>query len=164
MKRNNKEGFILLQDNKEKVGYWDLSFGEQFAGKEVVHLKTGDYTIKGMEDIVCLERKKTTGEISLNLGIKWETFKAELERMQTYKYKYVICEFTINDVLFFPANSGVPKFLWPKLRMSGKFMLSRINELSETYGVEFIFAGSKQNAEAKAIEILTNVFLEEKTR
>jgi hypothetical protein len=156
--------FIVLQDNKEKVGMWNLSFSSHYAGTEVVHLKTADYTIKGMEDIVCLERKRSTGEIALNLGKKWETFKAELERMQTFKYKYVICEFTINDVLFFPANSGVPKFLWPKLRMSGKFILARINELSETYGIEFIFAGNKTNAEVKAMEILTNVFLENKNR
>lgn len=164
MKKNKDDGFIVLQDSKEKVGYWDLTFGAMVLGKEVTGLKTGDYSIKGMEDLVCIERKRNTGEISLNLGQKWKTFKAELERMQSFKYRYVICEFHSSDVLFFPAKSGIPEKLWPYLRMNGKFMLSRINELMETYQTEFIFAGSKNNAEAKAIEILTNVYLTHKSR
>lgn len=154
--------FVVLQDNKEKVGQWNFSFSERVSHTEVCHLKTGDYTIKGLESLVCLERKKTTGEIAINLGKKWKTFKAELERMQSFKYKYVICEFHINDILFFPASSGIPEKLWPYLRMTGKFLLSRINQLSEQYGVEFIFAGCKANAESQAIEILTNVYLETK--
>lgn len=154
----NQSKFTILRDNKEKVGIWDFSFSNLVKSVDVVHLKTGDYTIKGLEDLICLERKKTTGEIAINLGQKYKQFSAELERMSTIKYKYVICEFTIENLTEFPTNSGIPKYLWKHIRVSGKFLLSRINSLSETFGVEFIFAGNKTNAEQKAIELLTNAY------
>lgn len=152
--------FTILRDNKEKVGYWNLSFASHFGKEEVVHLKTGDYTLKGFEDLICIERKKTTGEIAINLGQKYKQFEAEMVRMSTIKYKYIICEFSIENLMEFPVNSGVPKYLWKYLRLSGQFMLSRINTLSESYGVEFIFAGCKTNAEQKAMELFTSVFIE----
>lgn len=156
MKTNNK--FTVLRDNKEKVGYWTFSFAESVEAIEVGHIKTGDYSIKGLTDKVCLERKKTTGEIAINLGQKWKAFEAECERMSTIKWRYVICEFTIENLLEFPLNSGVPQHLWKYTRMRGKFMFSRINLLAEKYGIEFLFVENKENAEKKAIELLEHAF------
>lgn len=151
--------FTILRDNKEKVGYWDFCFATNVKDVEVTHIKTGDYSIKGLTHIVCIERKRTTTEIALNLGQKWTTFEAELKRMQDIKYKYIICEFTIENLLEYPFNSSLPKYLWGKTRMNGKFMLSRLGKISDEYGVEVIFAGNKENAEQKAIELLTNAYL-----
>ncbi len=151
--------FTILRDNKEKVGYWDFSFSHLVEDIEVCHLKTGDYSIKGLTEIISIERKKTTNEISINLGLKWKTFQAEFERLSIIKYRYVICEFSIDNLLEYPVNSGMPKYLWKHARMSGKFMLSRIGQLSDTYGVEFIFAGNKHNAEKKAIELLEHAYI-----
>jgi hypothetical protein len=117
---------IILQDNKERMP-WDLTFYDEVEEQKVVHLKTGDYSVEGLENIVAIERKRTTAEISLNVGQKYKAFSKEFERLEVFEYKFLICEFTVSDVLSFPINSGIPKRLWPQLRITGKFMLSRLD-------------------------------------
>lgn len=160
----NQNKFTILRDNKEKVGFWNFAFAKEVDSIEETHLKTGDYSIKGLTDYICIERKKTTGEIAINLGQKWKTFEAEFERMSHIPYRYVICEFTIENLMEYPVNSNLPKYLWAKTRLRGKFMFSRINMLSEKYGVEFIFAGNKEQAEKKAIELLINAYTNSQSR
>ena len=148
----------IIIDSKEKQP-WNFSiYG---FNQEVQHLATGDYVIKGLEDILVIERKKTTGEISLNLGKKSKQFKSEMERMQDFKYRYLICEFTSDDLAVFPTNSGIPKRYWRKLRMNGLFMMSRLSEWCEKYDIELIFCKDRQEAEEKAVEIIKKVLHEE---
>src|SRR3990167_6244714 len=102
----------ILQDTKEKMP-WDLSF---FGIEQtLVHVETGDYVIPGF---LVIERKRSTGELSLNLGQKSRCFRAELERMVTFKYRCIICEFSIDDLYSFPINSGIPKRYWKRIRIS----------------------------------------------
>jgi len=97
----------IIRDSREKVGYWDFSFfGYEM---EVSGLTTGDYAIAGMEDILCIERKKSPTEIAQNCGTDSPRFEAELERMQYYPHKYLILEFTVSDLLGFPKNAKIPK-------------------------------------------------------
>lgn len=149
--------FTVIKDTREKVGSWDFSFAEDCTNQEVGTVKTGDYTLRGYEDILCIERKRTTGEVAINLGSKWKTFERELERMSTYVYRYIILEFAISDVLNFPVNSSIPRNQWDKLRMNGKFLLKKLNEIEEKYGIEIIYAGSKEEAEQKVLEIFRDV-------
>lgn len=152
---------IIIRDNKEKVGYWEFDFIEN-CQQVSASLKTGDYTIKGLEDIVCLERKRTTGELSINLGSKWEVFSRELQRMEPFKYKYILLEFSLDDVLNFPKNSGIPQSKWQFIKIHPKFILGRIEYIKKTYNIKVIFCGSKQNAEIEAASILQMVYETEK--
>jgi hypothetical protein len=148
------KSITVLRDNKEKIP-WDFSiYG--FAEKKI-HLKTGDYTVEGLEDIICIERKRNTGEISLNLGRLSKQFKAEFERMEQFRFRYLICEFSADSLAKFPQGSGIPKRMWKKLRMNGKFMIKRLNEWCEQYGVELIFCNTKLDAEQEAAHIIKEV-------
>ena len=153
---------VVLSDTREKSGAWNFLFSPIVKTQKTIGLKTGDYTIEGLENILSIERKKTTGELSINLGLKYKQFKSEFERLQAFKYKYIVCEFSINDIIKFPANSGIPKYLWPKLRLNGKFMLKKIEELSNEFNVEFLFCNNKTEAEQTVIEIFRSVYLLEK--
>lgn len=144
---------IILQDTREQRP-WQFEIYDQCQAQQVVTLKTGDYTVKGLEDIVCIERKRTTGEIALNLGKKAKAFEAEMQRMSKYEYAYIICEFSANTLIAYPSGSGIPKKQWSKLRMNGKFMHKRLMEWCEKYGVECIFCNNKYEAELKTLEIL----------
>ena len=141
----------IVRDTREKVDFWDFSY----AGHDMIDsaLKSGDYSLEGYEDQISIERKKSTGELSGNLGIKIKQFRNELERLRSYKVKYVLCEFSISDVLNFPQNSGIPKKLWSKLRMSGAYMSKLIQELSDEYDIIFLFCDDKTCAEETAIQI-----------
>jgi hypothetical protein len=152
---------IILQDNKEQTP-WDLEFFDEVEEQKVVHLVTGDYSIEGLESVVTIERKRTTGEIALNLGQKYKAFAREFDRLQTFEYRYIICEFTFDDILSFPINSGIPKRFWSKLRISGKFILSRLEQLCNDHEVELILCGNKENAERTAYKILKSINDEKK--
>lgn len=120
-------------------------------------VKTGDYLVEGLEDILCIERKRNTGEISMNLGSKWKPFEAELNRMLEFKHKYILCEFSLDDIDTFPVNSGIPRKRWKYLRMSSNFIKKRFFEETEKRNIEVIFAGSKERAEEYMADIINNL-------
>lgn len=153
----------IIQDTREKYP-WNFGFHKV----EVIRQKldTGDYSIEGYENQICIERKRTTGEIAVNLGKKAKQFEAELKRMADFRFAFIICEFNLEDINIFPHNSGIPKNQWPFLRISPQFLNSRLNRWSETYGVEIVYCGNTVNAENIAISLLResyNVIRSEET-
>lgn len=144
---------IIIVDTREKVGTW--AFGEiQTVEKK---LDSGDYSILGYEDIVSIERKKSVQELGMNVGAKEGPFRNEMERMKDIKYPYLILEFTRKEVMDFPHGSNLPDRIKSKVRTSGKFILKKLHEYEENYGVKVIFAGSRENAIEHAIEIFKYV-------
>ena len=78
--------------------------------------------------------------------------------MSDFRWKYILCEFSIDDLMNFPQNSGIPKKQLQYVRMNGKFMWKKLCEYQEQSGVEVVFCDSKLDAEARAMLIF-----EEKT-
>lgn len=144
----------ILKDNQEKKGW---TFADYNCEVKIVNLNTGDYTVEGQEEYLCIERKASTGELALNLGKCMTRFKAEFVRMQTFKYKYLICEFPECNFFCFPEKSGIPRNTWPKIRMNGKYIHKAITDLCEQYGVTLIFCNSKEEAERTCISIISDI-------
>jgi hypothetical protein len=141
--------YKVLVDTQEKVGWWE------FPNHERTHLKTGDYTIAGYEDLLCLERKRTTGEIAINCSEA--RFTRELERMQAFKYKYLMFEFSMDDILRFPVGSTIPKNRWNKLRINSEYLMKFYIEVSVHYGIQVMFCGDRENAMIAATKIMNRV-------
>lgn len=130
---------------------WDFSFyGFE---QEYLKLETGDYFVEEIPDLV-FERKRSTGEISLNLGKKWKQFHAEMQRMKDFKKSYLICEFPIEYLDTFPENSGIPKSQMPYVRMNANFMKSRLFQNCKKYNIEVLFFNSAEDAQNKVVEII----------
>lgn len=144
----------ILRDNQEKKGWNFASFD---CDVKVVNLNTGDYTIEGFENDLCIERKASTGEIAINLGICRKAFEAEFDRMLTFKHRYLICEFPVNHFWCFPEKSKIPKNVWHKIRMNGKYLYKAITELCEKHNVTLIFCDSPEDAEKKCMDIISSV-------
>lgn len=81
----------IVQDSREQT---PLSFHE-FRGVETVRsgLKTGDYSIEGYEDQITFERKSVQDLVGTLIG-GHQRFLKEMERMQTFKAKYILIEHT----------------------------------------------------------------------
>lgn len=139
--------YIVKRDIQEKRG-WD------FDKMEIVHLKTGDYTIGGFEELLTIERKRTTGELAQN--ITDQRFDRELERMRTFKWPFMIFEFDMVDLLNFPENSGIPRNKWPELKIKPNFLLKKISVYQVKYPVKIIFASryGKECADAIFREVI----------
>lgn len=148
---------IILQDTKEKKP-WNFDF---FGfPQELQHLDTADYTIKGYEDKVRIERKRTSGELAINLGSKSKQFMAEMERLSKYTYRYVICEFPESYINQFPVNSGIPQKQISKIRIPSFILRSKIEMIKADYGIEFIFTNGTSEAEQIAMDIFLKVINE----
>jgi len=147
---------IILKDTREKNG-WNFDSFDRCIAVANWGLKTGDYTVRGLEKDLVIERKASTGELAMNLGKKRKAFENEVSRMSHFRWKYIIFEFSIDDLMNFPKNSGIPKKQMQYVRMNGKFMWKKLREYEEEYGVELIFAQDKENAEQRAIMIFDKV-------
>ena len=147
---------IILKDTREKNG-WDFKSFDRCIAVANWGLRTGDYTVKGLEKYLVIERKASTGELAINLGKKRNAFEDEMKRMSSFRWKYIIFEFSIDDLMNFPKNSGIPKKQRQYVRMNGKFMWKKLREYEEEYGVQLIFSYDKENAEERAMIIFDEV-------
>lgn len=150
MKNETKQGITILRDTREKEGHgWLFDKDDFIESTEITKLDTGDYTIKGYEKIFTIERKLSTSEISNNIFEK--RFEAELERLEVYQYPFMIFEFSMEDILAFPVNSGIPRYMWGKLKTKGAFLLSAIMRYHTIYKTKIIFAGNEGKSVAKSL-------------
>lgn len=143
---------IILKDTREKFG-WD--FDDPMFEVVEQKLDTGDYTIQGYEHLLVIERKKSAAEIAAN--VYQARFKNELERMLTFKYRFAIFEFNLDDILSFPVGSDIPKAKWDTIKVSPKFVIKYINDMRIKYGIHVIYAGDKHNAQLEALSIMKRV-------
>ena len=144
---------IILQDTKEKLP-WSFARYEQCDEQKPTHLTEGDYTIEEYPYLIAIERKKSVSEIATNLGLKYVQFKNEMEKLKEYRYRYVVCEFSESEVVNYPHSSKLPRAVKAKLRMSGKFLMKRIQDLHICYEIPFIYCGNREMAQRKAMELL----------
>ena len=143
--------FNVIVDTREQKP-WD--FNENY---NVINAKldTGDYSIEGMEHLLCIERKCSPNEVSNNITEK--RFKDVLDRMAGYPHAHILFEFDLIDILQFPKNSGIPPRLWKNLRISPLFLLKYITEINTVYGIHTHFCGDRENAKALAVSIMKRV-------
>lgn len=157
MEQSNNKSFSVLIDTKEKMP-WDL-IDEYVIDRSYTHLKTGDYSIVGLENIFCIERKRSVSEIAQN--IFQDRFKKELERLREFKYKYLLLEASLSDVLSFPIGSGLPKHILEKIRSNGPFILRCLNRMQVEYGFNIVYCDNRINAEIIALNLMKEVVKKE---
>lgn len=180
----SKPKYTVIKDTREQDG-WFFSPYDRCTGMEVATMKTGDYTIKGYEDLVCIERKGSVTEIATNLGKKKKAFRAEMERMKDFDFRFILLEFSASDVLDYPLNLlseqekllydyycikdirsffqlyediygkpaesfNLPKFkrfdVVEQTKITGKYLMKSLMEISIRCDVHIVFCDSKNNA------------------
>ena len=91
--------FQIVADQREKK-IWDFAGITRRIKKRDVpveinvvlkHLKTGDYSIEGMEDVIAIERKSVR-DLVQTVSQHRERFKRELERLSELKHGIVLIE------------------------------------------------------------------------
>lgn len=137
--------FIVIKDTREQDGYYFSAFNT-CAGMIEHKLDTGDYTIQGLEDKVCIERKGCVEELAVNLGQKKYAFLNEIDRMKTFPHKFLILEFSLEDLLKFPDETRIPVKNKASLKITGKYMIKCLMEFALYNNVQVLFCGDKHNA------------------
>jgi ERCC4-type nuclease len=148
--------FTVIKDTREQDGYFFSEFNT-CAGMIEQKLDTGDYSILGMEDKICIERKGCVEELAVNLGQKKHAFLAEVERMNSFPHKFIILEFSLEDLIKFPDETRIPVKNKATLKITGKYMLKCLFEFQLYNNVQILFCGNKYNAFLAVSSILKRV-------
>jgi hypothetical protein len=139
------EQYEVIRDTREKLP-WFWPKNDRCSGMVDKALKTGDYTLSGYEDIICVERKASPEELALNIGKQKARFTREIERMEDIKHSFIVCEFSVDDLLNFPENSRMPEQKKRSLRITGKYIIRCMIEYSIKYRVNVLYCDNKVNA------------------
>jgi hypothetical protein len=151
------DDFTIIIDTREQQP-WSFEHYATASRK----LDTGDYSIEGLEDIVCIERKKSVSEVANNLTES--RFVDVVDRMSRFKYAFLLLEFDLAQVLSYPIGSNLPRRLWDKIKISPAFIVKHILELQLNHNIKVLFCGSSSDAEQMAEYILKKVHYIEKVK
>ena len=144
----------IICDTREKIPWTFTS--NKIESVEVKKLDTGDYSLENFEDLFCIERKKSTSELFKNIIEK--RFEKEMIRMSELSYKFLILEFTFEDVLNYPRGSGIPPKKWRYTKIHPNFVIKKLAEYSVQHGISIIYAGNTANAIQIATSLMKEVF------
>jgi len=141
----------LIIDTREKTP-WDFDGDDNFESVIFEKLDAGDYSIRGMEQIIAIERKATADELFTNFTKNKERIIAEFERMRPCKIRVLIVEETCEQILNPQAyyinrhhlNKASPS-------MPPAVVASNLTSLMLEYGVHIVFAGEKAQSMARGI-------------
>ncbi len=145
----------IIVDTREKTP-WTFS---RFQKIKTISRKldTGDYSIVGFEDTLCVERKRSVSELAQN--VTQERFDRVLERMSEFPHSYLLFEFTQEEVAKFPKGSKLPWKVRRRIRTRGPFILKRLAEIQEQYpDLQIIYCDDKRGAERIAINIIREIY------
>lgn len=94
-------GFILIIDSREQEPYF-IKDGKPILGIPMIRVKlgAGDYSVKGFENSISIERKSLTDFYNC-VGNSRTRFEKELERLQSYEWRGLVIESTESG-LYFP--------------------------------------------------------------
>lgn len=116
-------------------------------GTEVVTLNAGDYSIKGREHQIAIERKNPTDAFgSVTAGNK--RFQRELERARSLDYFAIVIEASYSDILNRTFDGG--NFI----KVKGHIVLKTLFTLKFKYKVDLFFCQSRQEAAALTRSLL----------
>lgn len=145
--------FHVIKDTREKENHgWWYPEDAYCSGTTKAKIDLGDYTVEGLEHLLCIERKETVAEFAGNCSE--QRFWRVIDKMAEYKHKFLILEFDWYAIERYPEGSGVPKEKWPRVRIKGNYMMSLLSTMMLDKGIQVIAAGNKDRAERIAYRIM----------
>jgi DNA excision repair protein ERCC-4 len=148
--------FVILVDGREKAPYTfaglradsDKDRRQLMVQVEWAHLHTGDYTIKGMESLVAVERKSLADCYS-TLGQNRKRFEEEHKRLSTMEFAAVVIESSMARMLAAPP---------PESRLLPKSVYRTALSWPQRYGVHWIWADDRRLAEITTFRLLEKFY------
>jgi len=147
----NEDKPVLIIDTREKTP-WNFEADDSFSEVVYEKLDGGDYSIRGLENILVIERKANVDELFNNFTKDKTRIKAEFERLDKHKFRILIVEETWESVLN-PYNYYINKKSINKknFKMPVAVVASNLTNLMLEHNVHIIFGGSKSQSMAKGI-------------
>lgn len=146
----------IIVDTREKHP-WNFVFYDV----EIIQSKLdyGDYTTENLKNSLVIERKASVSELANNVTLASEIkrFGKELEVIQTFPHRYIICEFPESKIYQFPKGAGLPKKAVAAISFTGQQLRKIIGNTQEKYDIPFIFCANRDEAESVAYNIIDSL-------
>lgn len=149
--QKNKDDFTIIIDTREQTP-WDFKH-HTVANKK---LDTGDYSIEGYENLLCIERKNGVAELAGNISEK--RFKDVINRMTNYQHSFILVEGDYEQLMNYPIGSDVPRRLWKNIKIKPAYILKFISELQIYYNIHVLFCGNADAAQKTALSIMKRIY------
>ena len=130
------QSFTILFDTREQKP-WTLP--PQYPMKRV-HLKVGDYTIKGYESIIAIEKKSGLAELFTDLSVSYRpTFKRFLRKLSRFPIKAIVVQDSLNSGTLHRCLTELNRKSKGKMQMTEETLYYWVSEITLNYGIPILF-------------------------
>ncbi|MGA7724340.1 MAG: ERCC4 domain-containing protein [Opitutaceae bacterium] len=134
---------VVLVDSRERNPYpLVANHPNWIAAERRVTLKTGDYSVEGMEGILTLERKELTDLLSCIVTYR-KRFIACCNRMSHFRWKAILVEATLEDI-----KSGWSKFNIPS-EVHPNGVTGTLDAIEAKFGIPVIYTSANRDLAAE---------------
>ncbi len=131
---------IIVVDDREKR---PLHFPPEFPTEER-RLDAGDYTVKGLEDLIAIERK-SLADLLHSISHDRERFVRELRKLRSYQFSAIVVEDASWDDLLMGQ--------WAE-QVTPNQVIGSLLSFVVTYGVVPVLCGDRQTATRVVTDLL----------
>ena len=142
------QNFIIAIDTREQRPFTFQSIKPTAPDTVTQTLKTGDYSVVGLEDNVCVERK-SLADLFSSVGTGRERFEREMVRMSEMQYAALVIESSLAGIFTNPPARS---------KMSPKSVFRTLIAWSQRYNVHVWPMWNREAAERVTYLILKRFF------
>ena len=137
---------VVVVDTREQEGFaYDFGrFPKWFAGVERAKLRAGDYSVKGMEHCLAIERKSLADLVNSVIGDRTR-FLAQCKGLASLERKAIVIEASLAQV----------KSFYPESQAHPNAVVGTLIALQERWGIQVIWCDTPELAEETVAHILS---------
>ena len=130
---------IVLVDTREKepLPLYE-NHSNWIGGERRMALKTGDYTVEGMENLLCLERKSLADMVACTVTYR-QRFLASCSRLAQFTWKAILIEATFEDIKGGFERFDIPSGVHPNA------VCGTLDAIEAKYGIPIIYASTSRD-------------------
>jgi DNA excision repair protein ERCC-4 len=117
------------------------------SGLEIGTLATGDYSIKGIQELCTVERKSLS-DCLCSISADRERFLKELQRLRAYRCRALVIEANMRDILEHKYRSN----------MAPEAVIGSLAAFQIRYELPIVFCGDATGAARYTLAILRNFY------
>ena len=127
---------VVLVDTREREPFaLYANHPNWIGGERRIALKTGDYTVEGMECLLALERKSLADLVACTV-VDRERFLACCERLAKFRWKAVLIEATYEDIKSGFDQFGIPSGVHPN------GVCGTLDAIEAKFGISIIYTST----------------------
>ena len=145
---------VVLVDTRERAPFpLYENHPNWFGGERRVALKTGDYTLEGMESLLSLERK-SLGDVVACTVTNRKRFIAACARLARFRWKAILVEATFEDIKGGFEQFDIPSEVHPNA------VCGTLDAIEAKFGIPVIYTSTLQGlATERAASWLSKLFI-----